>query len=184
MGRRRRRRAAFVGTLGGAEKILRRSFSRGSLVGRPVVGTASRRETSRTQTAYLEDCFHRDAPRARPAFSGAAARPRTFERSRRRKYEKNESRELRTHGFFGCPPRHRKRRARLFLDPRHFAALPAASTRRRDAGASRRKLRHERRAVLRVHGGRLLRHKRAAAGARSGGTRVDESRRVANTNSR
>ena len=63
--------------------------------------------------------------------------------------------------------------------PRHFAAPPAANTRRRDAGASRGKLRDERHAVLRVHGGRILRHKRAAAGAPSGGTRIDESRRVA-----
>ena len=119
-----------------------------------------------------------------PPSAATQPAPRTFERGRRAKILQNEPtfRDSR-----GCPPglvvvfdTPNKRRLDLPAGvPRHFAAPPAANTRRRDAGASRGKLRDERHAVLRVHGGRILRHKRAAAGAPSGGTRIDESRRVA-----
>lgn len=119
-----------------------------------------------------------------PPSAATQPAPRTFERGRRAKILQNEPtfRDSR-----GCPPGSvvvfdtpNKRRLDLPAGvPRHFAAPPAANTRRRDAGASRGKLRDERHAVLRVHGGRILRHKRAAAGAPSGGTRIDESRRVA-----
>ena len=112
--------------------------------------------------------------------------PRTFERGRRAKILQNEPTFI-LRDSRGCPPDflvYTINMSTKRLDvpagvPRHFAAPPAANTRRRDAGASRGKLRDERHAVLRVHGGRILRHKRAAAGARSGGTRIDESRRVA-----
>ena len=88
--------------------------------------------------------------------------PRTFERGRRRKYFKKNredssrvpTRKKDVRGAPACRVTSRR--------------VAEANTRRRDAGASRRQLRDERRAVLRVHGGRLLRHKRSAAGARSG----------------
>jgi len=112
-----------------------------------------------------------------PPSAATQPAPRTFERGRRAKILQNEPTREGAHPKNGGLIMKR-------LDvpagvPRHFAAPPAANTRRRDAGASRGKLRDERHAVLRVHGGRILRHKRAAAGARSGGTRIDESRRVA-----
>lgn len=172
-------RDAFVGTLGGSEKIDSSPRARWSAGTR----TVSRRGTSRTRAAYLEDGVHRDAaagstrlPRRRSprrARLNAADVRIYFKTNRLVLYATREGAHPKNGGLI------MKRLDVPAGVPRHFAAPPAANTRRRDAGASRGKLRDERHAVLRVHGGRILRHKRAAAGARSGGTRIDESRRVA-----
>lgn len=171
-------RDAFVGTLGGSEKIDSSPRARWSAGTR----TVSRRGTSRTRAAYLEDGVHRDAaagstrlPRRRSPRRARlnAADVRKYFKTNRLLYATREGAHPKNGGLI------MKRLDVPAGVPRHFAAPPAANTRRRDAGASRGKLRDERHAVLRVHGGRILRHKRAAAGARSGGTRIDESRRVA-----
>ena len=177
-------RDAFVGTLGGTEKIDSSPRARWSAGTR----TVSRRGTSRTRAAYLQDGVHRDAA------AGSTRLPRRRSPRRARLNAADVRKYFKTNRLLyyatreGAQPifwsSHSINMSMKRLDvpagvPRHFAAPPAANTRRRDAGASRGKLRDERHAVLRVHGGRILRHKRAAAGARSGGSRIDESRRVA-----
>ena len=116
-----------------------------------------------------------------PPSAATQPAPRTFERGRRAKILQNEPTFIRDSR--GCPPEKWWSDYETTRRPRRRSSslrgAPGCNTRRRDAGASRGKLRDERHAVLRVHGGRILRHKRAAAGARSGGTRIDESRRVA-----
>lgn len=166
-------RDAFVGTLGGSEKIDSSPRARWSAGTR----TVSRRGTSRTRAAYLEDGVHRDAA------AGSTRLPRRRSPRRARLNAADVRKYFKTNDSRGCPPEKWWSDYETTRRPRRRSSslrgAPGCNTRRRDAGASRGKLRDERHAVLRVHGGRILRHKRAAAGARSGGTRIDESRRVA-----
>ena len=141
---------------------------------------AGRRSTgTRDRIAARDVADAGDVPRGwRPSRRAAGSTRRPQHRGPRRARlnaadgENTSKRITRTRE--GCPQEKRKKDVRGAPACRVTSRRVAeANTRRRDAGASRRQLRDERRAVLRVHGGRLLRHKRFTAGARSGG--VDES---------
>jgi hypothetical protein len=154
-----------VGTLGGAEKIPRTRVG-----GRPGLGTVSRR----SDVADAGDVPRGWRPSRRAAGSTRRPQHRGPRRARLNAADGENTSKRITRTREGCPQEKRKKDVRGAPACRVTSRRVAeANTRRRDAGASRRQLRDERRAVLRVHGGRLLRHKRFTAGARSGG--VDES---------
>ena len=146
--------------------------------------TVSRRGRSRTRAAYLEDGVHRDAA------AGSTRLPRRRSPRRARLNAADVRKYFKTNRLFatreGAHPVWWSSLIRQINDDstsrRRSSSLRGAPGCEHAATRCRRvegQLRDERHAVLRVHGGRILRHKRAAAGAPSGGTRIDESRRVA-----
>jgi len=128
-------RDAFVGTLGGSEKIDSSPRARWSAGTR----TVSRRGTSRTRAAYLEDGVHRDAaagstrlPRRRSPRRARlnAADVRKYFKTNRLLYATREGAHPKNGGLI------MKRLDVPAGVPRHFAAPPAAT--RGDAMQARR----------------------------------------------